>query len=321
MKQPVILITGAYGQIGTVLSKALANRYGSSNIVTTDIKSPTATIGHFEQLNILDRKRLDELIKKYQVTQIYHLVSILSAKGEKNPGFTWKVNMDGLFNVLETSVEHQIEQLFFPSSIAVFGDTTPKINTPQTTVLEPTTVYGISKAAAEDWIHYYHKRYQLDIRSVRLPGIIGHEAMPGGGTTDYAVEIYHNAVNQEPFTCFLKKDTCLPMLYMADAIQAIIQLMEAPAENITIRTSYNLTAMSFTPEEITASIQQHLPDFKVTYQPDFRQSIADSWTDSIDDSAARSDWGWKPKYNLDQMTADMLTQLAVKYNQALKSIS
>ena len=320
MKPEVILITGANGQIGTVLSKALADRFGEDNIITTDIQAAQAPIGHFELLNIMDRDRLDQLITQYQVTQIYHLVAVLSATGEAAPLKTWQINMEGLFNVLEASVAHQISKLFFPSSIAVFGDTTPKDNTPQHTVVEPTTVYGISKAAAEDWVHYYYKRHGLDIRSLRLPGIIGHQSMPGGGTTDYAVEIYHHAVQGKTYHCFLEADTRLPMLYMPDTIQSILQLMDAPKEQINVRTSYNLSGMAFTPAEVAASIRRHFPDFKIQYQPDFRQAIAESWNNSIDDTPAREDWGWSPQYDLDQMTDDMIHHLSLQYKTSIKSI-
>ncbi len=308
-----ILITGASGQIGTVLTNALIRQYGESSVVTSDINPPSTQTTAFEKLNILDTDRLSEIVDHYQITQIYHLVAILSAKGEQNPSFTWEVNMKGLFNVMNLAVEKKLDKVFAPSSIAIYGDTTPKIKTPQQTTFNPTTVYGISKLAGELWTNYYHQKYNLDVRSIRYPGIVGHQGMAGGGTTDYAVDIYHAAVKEESFDCFLSEDTRLPMIYMDDAIRATLELMEAPKEQISIRESYNLTGMDFTPKEIATSIQQYKPEFKVTYSPDERQAIADSWSDSIDDSLARRDWGWAPKYDLDGMTRDMLFHLSKKY--------
>lgn len=307
--QGTILITGANGQIGTELTRALRQRYGQAQVLATDIRAAEGpATGLFEQLDILDEQRLEELIDDYQVKQIYHLAAILSARGEANPRQSWQINMDGWFNVLEAARRHQL-RVFFPSSIAVFGPDAPREATPQATALHPTTVYGISKAAGENWGLYYFTKYGVDVRSLRYPGIIGPGAMPGGGTTDYAVEIYHAALGQGHYSCFLQDDACLPMLYMPDAIRATLQLMEAPAEQIRVRTSYNLAAMSFTPAEIAASIREHLPDFTIDYQPDFRQAIAASWPDSIDDQVARRDWGWQPDYDLEGMTADMLKQL------------
>jgi threonine 3-dehydrogenase len=312
-KKDRILITGASGQIGSVLTDALMEQYGADNVITSDINPPAIQKTAFEQLNILDAPRLAALVDHYSITQIYHLVAILSAKGEQNPAFTWQVNMQGLFNVMDLAVAKKLDKVFAPSSIAIYGHTTPKVNTPQHSIFNPTTVYGISKLAGELWTNYYHLKYQLDVRSLRYPGIVGHQGMPGGGTTDYAVDIYHAAVKKEPFECFLSENTRLPMIYMDDAIRATLELMEAPAEKITIRESYNLTGMDFTPKEIAASIQQYVPDFKITYKPDYRQAIADSWSDSIDDSAARADWGWKAKFDLDGMTKDMLANLSEKY--------
>jgi len=313
MKRETILVTGANGQIGTVLCEELRKIYGETNVLATDIHSAEGQNSLYEQLDITDKKRLYELVRQYQVTQIYHLVAILSVKGEENPLFTWNVNTNGLFNVLEAARESSINKVFFPSSIAVFGDKTPVEHTPQDTILNPSTVYGISKLSGELWCNYYFDKYQVDVRSLRYPGIISYQSMPGGGTTDYAVEIFHNAVKGEPFQCFLKEDTYLPMIYMPDAIKATIGLMEAPAQSIQTRTSYNLSGMSFSPIELTTEIQQHFPDFQVTYQPDFRQKIADSWSDSIDDTPAREDWNWKPQYNLKEMTADMILHLSKKY--------
>ena len=312
MGKEKLLIIGANGQIGTVLTAALRKRYGKNQIVASDIKPITKSDGPSEILNILDEKLLREIVDKHQINQIYHLAAILSAKGEENPGRTWDINMKGLFNVLEVAKMEQIEKVFFPSSIAVFGAATPQHNTPQSTILDPTTVYGISKAAGEYWCQYYHLKYGVDVRSIRYPGVIGHQTMPGGGTTDYAVDIFHKAVKGENYECFLKADTKLPMIYMDDSIRATIELMEAPSEKIKTRTSYNLAAMSFTPEEITIEIQKHYPDFKVTYQPDARQAIADSWTETIDDREARRDWGWKENFDISQMTADMIFHLKKK---------
>lgn len=309
MKKEFILVTGANGQIGSELTAALQETYGIDCVLATDIRPPAHKKGLFEILDIRDQQRLAEVTKDFQVTQIYHLAAILSAKGETNPRWTWQVNMEGLFNVLECARQSQIEKVFFPSSIAVFSDKTPHLNTPQHTILHPTTVYGISKAAGEDWCHYYFLKYGVDVRSVRFPGIISYLHPPGGGTTDYAVEIYHAAVAQKKYHCFLREDTQLPMLYMPDAIRATIELMAAPKDQIKVRTSYNLSGMSFTPGEIHASIQQHYPAFEIVYQPDFRQQIADSWTASIDDSMAREDWGWHAEYDLPSMTVDMLNNL------------
>ena len=318
MTKNSILVVGANGQIGSVLTTVLQERFGANNIVPTDIRPSKNELANFEILDITDRERLLFLVKKYQITQIYHLAAILSAKGESDPQWAWNLNMSGLMNVLEIARTEKIEKVFFPSSIAVFGNNTPRINTPQETVMNPSTVYGISKLAGEQWCNYYHTKYNLDVRSIRYPGIIGYQSMPGGGTTDYAVEIYHAAVQHQPYTCFLKADTRLPMLYMSDAIRATLELMEAPAASIKIRTSYNLGGMDFTPAEIAASIQRELPGFKIDYQPDFRQAIADSWSESIDDTAARNDWAWEPAYDLRKMTKEMLLQLKLQYMSALK---
>jgi len=310
MKKEFILVTGANGQIGSELTAALRQTYGDDVVLATDIRPPTRDDGgRFEILDIRDQQRLAEVVRDFKVTQIYHLAAILSAKGETNPRWTWQVNMEGLFNILECARQNQVDKVFFPSSIAVFSDKTPRHKTPQHTILHPTTVYGISKAAGEDWCNYYFLKYGVDVRSVRFPGIISYLHPPGGGTTDYAVEIYHAAVEEKPYYCFLREDTRLPMLYMPDAIRATIELMAAPSEQIRVRTSYNLAGMSFTPGEIYAAIKNHYPDFKIFYQPDFRQQIADSWTASIDDSMARKDWGWESAFDLEQMTSDMLNNL------------
>lgn len=312
MTKKTILITGAGGQIGSVLTKTLRDTYGANAVVATDIRSTELGDGPFELLDVLNGNRIHELVKRYKVTEIYHLAAILSARGEQNPKIAWDINMDSLFNVLDVAKEQNIK-VFFPSSIAAFGPNTPKVNTPQDTIAQPTTVYGISKVAGENWCQYYFLKYGIDVRSVRFPGIIGYQSLPGGGTTDYAVDIYHKAILGENFTCFLKDDTRLPMLYMDDAIQGVLQLMEAPAARLSVRTSYNLAGVSFTPAEISAEIQKHLPDFKITYAPDFRQAIADSWPQSIDDQMARQDWNWQPQFDLARMTTDMLIHLQEQY--------
>lgn len=306
-----ILLTGAGGQIGAVLTEALRTAYGPDNVVATDIIPLDNQSGPHEILDALDAAKLNELVDRYRITQIYHLAAILSATGEKDPMWAWNINMTSLFNVLETARTRQLHKVYFPSSIAVFGREARRENTPQFEVLIPETVYGISKVAGENWANYYFRRYGLDVRSLRYPGIIGYQSLPGGGTTDYAVDIYHYAVRHQPFECFLKADTRLPMLYMPDTIRATLQLMEAPADRLTVRTSYNLAGMSFTPEEIAASIRKEMPDFQISYKPDFRQAIADSWPATIDDSAARNDWDWKPEYDLDAMTRDMLYHLTL----------
>jgi nucleoside-diphosphate-sugar epimerase len=308
-----ILITGAGGQIGAVLTASLRNLYGDDQVVATDLKPLAGQNGPTEILDVLDGKALDTLVQKHRITQIYHLAAILSATGEKDPMWAWNINMTGLFNVLETARQRQLNKVYFPSSIAVFGREADRAHTPQFEVLIPETVYGISKVAGENWANYYFRRYGLDVRSLRYPGIIGYQSMPGGGTTDYAVDIYHYAVKNEPYTCFLKADTRLPMCYMDDAIRATIELMEAPADRLTVRTSYNLAGMSFTPAEIAASIRTEIPGFEIRYEPDFRQAIADSWPGAIDDAAARRDWGWKPAYDLEGMTTDMLLHLRQHY--------
>lgn len=315
MRKDRILIIGASGQIGSVLTHTLSDIYGDENVVATDIRKPADHRGHFEFLDVQNTKALSEVVEKYKITQIYHLAAILSAKGETMPMFAWQFNMGSFFNVIEVAREHKIQKVFFPSSIAAFGPSTPRYNTPQATIMIPETVYGISKSCAEDWCNYFWLKEKLDIRSVRYPGIIGYQSLPGGGTTDYAVDIYHKAVKAEPFECFLKADTVLPMIYMEDAIRATIELMEAPSEQVKVRTSYNLASMSFSPEEIAASIRKELPGFTISYNPDFRQAIAESWPASIDDSEARNDWGWKPNFDLDAMTRDMLLNLTKMYSK------
>ncbi|MEM6377494.1 MAG: NAD-dependent epimerase/dehydratase family protein [Bacteroidota bacterium] len=315
MRQETILITGANGQIGTVLTQVLREKHGVESVIPTDIREPEQLSDEpFEVLDVLDEERFKQLVLRYDVTQIYHLAAVLSAKGEKMPQQAWNINITSLLNVLELARKFNLK-IFFPSSIAVFGLTTPNRMTPQIAPTEPSTIYGISKVAGEHWCNYYHEKFGIDVRSLRYPGIIGYRSLPGGGTTDYAVEIYHAAVKGEPYSCFLGANTKLPMMFMDDAIRATIQLMETPIERINIRTSYNIAGMSFTPAEVAKSIQKHIPNFKVSYAPDFRQQIASTWIESIDDSHARADWDWSPKYNLSTMTETMLEKLEEKYSQ------
>ena len=260
-------------------------------------------------MEVMNKEMLHVQVIRQNITQIYLLAAILSATGEKNPGLAWNLNMQGLLNVLDIAREEKLQKVYWPSSIAVFGPTSPRQNCPQQTVIEPVTVYGISKFAGEFWCNYFYQRFGVDVRSLRYPGLISYKSAPGGGTTDYAVEIFHEALDEKKYECFLEKGTYLPMMYMPDAIRATIELMEAPASKIKIRTSYNISGMSFSPEEIAAEITKHIPDFTISYKPDYRQAIANSWPQSIDDSVARSDWGWKEEYNLPAMTMDMLDNL------------
>ena len=262
----------------------------------------------------MDRARIEEVIDKHNIGTVYHLAALLSATAEKNISFAWKLNMDGLLNVLAIAKEKKLHRIFWPSSIAVFGPDAPKDRTPQTAACNPTTVYGISKLAGEQWCAYFHRKFGVDVRSLRYPGLIGYKALPGGGTTDYAVDIYHKAVKGESFECFLEKESALPMMYMADAVNATIDLMEAPSEKISIRTSYNVSAISFSPEEIAAAISKQVEGFEITYKPDHRQAIADSWPNSIDDTPAQTDWNWKPAYDLESMTGDMLKNLVLQFS-------
>ena len=307
-----ILVIGASGQIGVELTMALRRIYGDSNVIASDLREQNPLLvgtGPYVSLDVMNKEMLHVQIIRQNITQIYLLAAILSATGEKNPNLAWNLNMQGLLNVLDIAREEKIHKVYWPSSIAVFGPTSPKRDCPQQTVIEPTTVYGISKYAGEFWCNYYHQRWGLDVRSLRYPGLISWKSDPGGGTTDYAVEIYHEALEEGSYNCFLKSDTYLPMMYMPDAIRATIELMEAPADRIGIRTSYNLSAMSFSPEEIGREIASAIPGFNMTYRPDYRQSIADSWPQSIDDSVARRDWGWKHEYDLAAMTRDMIENL------------
>ncbi len=311
-KKDKILITGAGGQIGTSLTVQLRDIYGDDNVIASDIRVPQNEVslhGPFEVLDVLNGERLFELAEKYDVTQIYHLAAILSAKGEDKPLFAWKLNMNGLLDVLEVARNRDLDKVYWPSSIAVFGKHSPKDEAPQYAIMDPNTVYGISKVAGESWCEYYHNKYGVDVRSLRYPGIIGYETLPGGGTTDYAVDIFHKALDGETYNCFLSENTYLPMLYMPDALRATLEIMHADSDSLTIRSGYNLAGMSFSPAEIAAEIKKHIPDFKISYEPDYRQKIADSWPKSIDDSEARRDWNWKPEYDLAKMTMDMLVNL------------
>lgn len=315
MKSETIMVTGANGQIGTVLTRALREVWGDDKVIATDIRPSEGAEGRFSLLNVLDRKAVGELVKKENITVIYHLAAILSARGEQDPVGTWDINMGGFFNIMETARELHVGKVFFPSSIAIFGSNSPSHHTAQSALPDPETVYGISKVASEYWCQYYFQKYGLDVRSLRYPGIIGYQSLPGGGTTDYAIDIFHKAVQNMPYACFLKEDAALPMLYMDDAIRATLELMDAPADRLTVRTSYNLSGMSFTPAQLAAEIRRYKPDFSIRYQPDFRQKIAEAWPASIDDGSARADWGWKEQFGLEAMTKDMLEKLTENYKQ------
>jgi nucleoside-diphosphate-sugar epimerase len=305
-----ILVIGSSGQLGTELVQNLRTVYGLENVIASDVKiTDQAKEGPFEVIDVLNGQALFDIVKKHEVSQIYLLAALLSATAEKMQKFAWDLNMNGLFNVLELAKEGHIKQIYWPSSIAVFGPNTPKINTPQFTVMEPSTVYGISKQAGERWCEYYFNKFNVDVRSLRYPGLIGWKSAPGGGTTDYAVHIFHEALKNGSYECFLSATTTLPMMYMSDAIKATIGIMQADADKIKIRSSYNLAGFSFSPEEITAEIKKHLPDFKISYKLDSRQDIANSWPQSIDDSRAQQDWGWKPEFDLSGMTLDMIRNL------------
>ncbi len=314
MATDTILVTGAKGQIGSELVLALRKIYGESNVVASDISAASADkdMGRFELLDVTDSNRVHEVLQKNNITQIYHLAALLSGTSEKNPALAWKINMDGLFNVLNNALDKGISKVFWPSSIAVFGPNSPKTNTPQYTAMDPTSVYGVSKLAGEGWIRHYNLKRNMDIRSVRYPGLISYKTKAGGGTTDYAVDIYFEAKEKGHYTCFLNEDTYLPMMYMPDAIRGTIELMEAPKDSIKIKDSYNLSAMSFSPKEVVASIQKEIPSFTTEYIPDFRQAIADSWPQSIDASYASKEWNWKPEFDLDKMTKDMLANVDPK---------
>ncbi|HAA53963.1 MAG TPA: UDP-glucose 4-epimerase [Myxococcales bacterium] len=306
-----ILVTGALGQIGVELIDALRKTYGKNHVIASDLRADAENAyGPYEQLDVLDTQKLTEVIKEHKITRIYHLAALLSAVGEHHPLKAWDVNMTGTLNVYEAARHHGVESVFVPSSIGAFGASTPLDQTPQDTIQRPSTMYGITKVAGELLGDYYANKFGLDCRGLRFPGLISYLAPPGGGTTDYAVEIFHYAVKGQPYTCYLRPDTSLDMMYMPDALQACIQLMEAPADQLIHRNAFNVTAMQFTPEQLTAEIQKHVPDFTINYEVDpIRQSIADSWPNSMDDSAARQEWGWSPEYDLSKMVAEMLKHL------------
>jgi len=312
MVKEKILVIGASGQIGVELTLALRKIYGNINVIASDLREQNPLLegtGPYVALDVMNKEMLHVQVIRQGITQIYLLAAILSATGEKNPNLAWHLNMQGLLNVLDIAREEKLHKVYWPSSIAVFGPTSPRQLCPQQTIIEPVTVYGISKYAGEFWCNYYHQRYGIDVRSLRYPGLISYKSAPGGGTTDYAVEIFHEALESGTYECFLQENTYLPMMYMPDAIRATIELMEAPAEKVKVRHSYNISAMSFSPREISASIKKHIPEFKISFKPDYRQEIANGWPQSIDDSVARGDWGWKEDYDLDRMTEDMLKNL------------
>lgn len=312
--QKSILILGACGQIGTELTFALREKYGTENVVASDIREGNEDImasGPFEILDATNYGAIEDVVMHYEIDEVYLMAAMLSATAEKFPMRAWNLNMNSLFNVLNLGKEKKISKIFWPSSIAVFGPNTPKENTPQSTVMEPSTVYGISKQSGERWCEYYFKKFGVDVRSVRYPGLISWKTLPGGGTTDYAIEIYHKALAEKAYTSFLGEHSKLPMMFMDDAIRATLSIMESNSEDIKVRASYNLAAMSFTPEEIAHSIQRHIPDFTIAYEPDFRQAIADSWPSSIDDDEAQKDWGWQAKFDLEKTTEEMLNNLGI----------
>lgn len=313
-----ILVLGAAGQIGTDLTLDLRNMFGAENVIASDLKIACKEVmegGVFEIVDVLNKQKLSDIIDRHQINEIYHLAAILSARAEQNPMFSWDVNMKGLFNVLELAREKKLGKIFWPSSIAVFGPTTPKQNTPQDTIMDPNTVYGISKLAGERWIEYYNDKYNVDVRSVRYPGLISYKTAPGGGTTDYAVEIFYDAIKHGKYECFLKEDAYLPMMFMPDAIKVTIELMQVDRKDLKLHTSYNVASMSFSPKEIAEEIKKYVPDFEITYKPDYRQEIAESWPQSIDDSVARSGGGWKHDYDLSKMTEIMIREIKKKLEQ------
>ena len=316
MSKEKILVTGATGQIGSELTLKLRKKYGNDNVVAAGHKrKPSEKLlesGPFVYLDVTDKEAIEKVVKEYEIDTIYHLAAVLSAIGEEKPQLAWHVNINGLYNVLEVAREYGLLRVFWPSSIAVFGPEAPRVNTPQNTVLIPRTVYGVTKVAGELLCNYYFTKFGVDVRSVRYPGIISSETLPGGGTTDYAVEIFYEAIKHRRYICFVREDTVLPMMYMPDCLKAALDLMEADADKITCRTSYNVSAMSFSAGELVAEIKKYIPDFTCEFKPDFRQKIADSWPMSIDDSAARRDWGWKPAYDLAAMTRDMIEKLTRK---------
>lgn len=304
-----ILVIGCLGQVGSELTEALRLKFGNENVVGSDVRAPEKSMGPFEILDVLNKDALHEVIKKQNISVVYNLAALLSATAEKNMDFAWKLNMEGLFNTLNLAKEGVLKKIFWPSSIAVFGPTTPKINTPQDTIADPNTVYGISKLAGERWCEYYHLKFGVDVRSIRYPGLIGYKSLPGGGTTDYAVDIFHQAIKEKKYTCFLSENTTLPMMYMPDAIKATLQIMDAPNDSVKVRSSYNVAGISFSPKEIAAEIKKQIPEFEISYDIDFRQGIADSWPQIIDDSKARADWKWNHDFDLSQMVKNMLENL------------
>ena len=312
-----ILVTGSVGQIGSELTMALRKRYGNDNVVATGRKTkPSERLlnsGPFEFIDITKKETIEDIVEKYDINIIYNMAAILSAVGEEKPLICWNVNINGLHNIFEIAREHEMTRVFVPSSIAVFGPETPRDNTPQDTILKPKTMYGVTKLTGELIGDYYFKRFGLDVRGIRYPGIISSETPPGGGTTDYAVEIFYEAVKNEKYTCFVNKDTVLPMMYMPDCIKGTIDLMEIDLSKLEHHSDFNLTAMSFSVEELANEIKKHIPEFVCDYKPDFRQNIADTWPRTIDDSAAREEWGWKPNYDLSDMTKDMLDKLIQRY--------
>lgn len=319
-REEKILITGSGGQLGTTLVKALIDRYGIENVTATDLHPKTMDAWDIGFLDTTDTASVEAIVKKNKISQIYHLAAILSANGESNPIQTWDINIKSWLNVLEAARKYQVTKVFFPSSIAVFGPSASKANTSQTDFLDPLTVYGISKAAGEQWGHYFFSKYGLDVRSLRYPGVISHGTLPGGGTTDYAVDIYHKAVQNIPYTCYLTEDTALPMIYMDDAVRATLELMDAPKDKIRTRTSYNLNGLTITPKQMVDSIRQWFPQFEIAYTPDFRQSIANAWPSSIDGLHAKNDWNWSPKYSLDDISNEMISQLSKMYNSKKANI-
>lgn len=313
MTKDKILVIGASGQIGVELTLELRRIYGGANVIASDLREENDLLkgtGPYVSLDVMNKEMLHVQVIRQNITQIYLLAAILSATGEKNPALAWHLNMQSLLNVLEIAKDEKVQKIYWPSSIAVFGPSSPKKNCPQQTIIEPITVYGISKYAGEFWCNYYHQRYGVDVRSLRYPGLISFKSEPGGGTTDYAIEIFNAAIDDKKYNCFLKEDTYLPMMYMPDAIRATIELMESDAKKITVRTSYNISAMSFSPKEIAAEIKNHIPGFEIIYRPDYRQQIAESWPQSIDDSVANKNWNWQPEYDIAKMVIDMLENLS-----------
>lgn len=316
-----ILVTGSVGQIGSELTMELRDRHGNDNVIACGRKTkPSEKLlnsGPFEYLDITQKETVEKVVKKYDIDTIYNMAAILSATGEERPLLCWNVNINGMYNILELAQEYEMTRVFVPSSIAVFGPKTPRKKTPQETILKPKTMYGVTKVAGELLGDYYFKHFNLDVRGVRYPGIISSETLPGGGTTDYAVEIFYEAIKNKRYTCFLRENTVLPMMYMPDCIKGTIDLMDADISKLKHHCDFNMTSMSFSASELATEIKKHIPEFKIAYKPDFRQAIADSWPESIDDSAARKEWGWKPSYDLSSMTKDMLKKLQKRYDKGI----